>query len=102
MELEVMHIHNEDGYQEIRELLAQEYNLANMEPNIQIHNVDIKGDRSLTVRHIQHNNRPLDSNDTEEVIKHLHHLWGFTTRLETVTEDDKIQLEFECKKETTQ
>ncbi|UMX54672.1 SpoVR family protein [Escherichia coli] len=58
--LEISAIHNEEGYREIRNRLSTQYNLSNLEPNIQIWNVDLRGDRSLTLRYIPHNRAPLD------------------------------------------
>merc|ERR1712000_506779 len=69
-------IHNDQGYRKIRESLASQYDLSRREPNIQITNVDIEGDRSLTLRHTMQNDTPL-SEDVHEVMKHLHFLWGF-------------------------
>src|SRR5690606_30167724 len=39
IDLEVSAIHNDDGYQRIRELLSEQYNLSMQEPNIQVYNV---------------------------------------------------------------
>ena len=36
-------------------LASSQYNLSNLEPNIQVWNVDLRGDRSLTLRYISHN-----------------------------------------------
>jgi Uncharacterized conserved protein len=82
-DLYVPAIHDEAGYRTIRELLAAQYNLGNREPNVQIWSVDRRGDRSLTLRHQQHNRKPL-GDSTDEVLKHLHRLWGFDIHLETV------------------
>ena len=71
-------------------LLAAQYNLGNREPNIQVWNVDVRGDRSLTLRHQQHDRRPLGES-TEEVLKHLHRLWGFDVHLDTVRGDKVLQ-----------
>ena len=57
-----------------------------------------RGDRSLTLRHIQHNRQPL-AEDTDEIMKHLARLWGFTVRLETMLEDGEVELCYEAKKE---
>lgn len=78
--LRVTAIHDEDGYRKIRELLAGQYDLSNIEPNIQVTNVDVGGDRSLTLRHLQSSRRPLGSN-YEEMLRHVVRLWGFTCRL---------------------
>lgn len=73
-------IHDESGYRQVRDALAQQYNLSAQEPNIQVYEVDVRGDRSLTLHHTQNNRMPL-TKDTEEVLKHLHRLWGFDVYL---------------------
>jgi stage V sporulation protein R len=82
-ELEVAAIHDDSGYKRVRESLAHQYDLGSREPNIQVWNVNLRGDRSLTLRHFQHNDRPL--HDTaQEVLKHVARLWGFGVQLESV------------------
>jgi spore cortex formation protein SpoVR/YcgB (stage V sporulation) len=83
-------IHDESGYQKIRQSLSDQYNLSNIEPNIQVYNVNVRGDRALLLRHVQHKNRPL-SGDTETIMKYLHQLWGFTVRLESVDDKGHVQ-----------
>ena len=75
-------IHNQQGYRAVREHLARQYDLSVREPDIQITHVDVQGDRSMTLRHTQTDNKPL-SPDTFEVLKHLHFLWGFDVHLES-------------------
>jgi stage V sporulation protein R len=82
-DLVISAIHNEDGYQRVRDALSSQYNLSQNEPDIQVYNVNQRGDRSLTLRYIPSYNRPLGE-DTETILKYLHYLWGFTVRLETV------------------
>lgn len=94
--LRVTAIHDEDGYRKIRELLAGQYDLSNIEPNIQVTNVDVGGDRSLTLRHLQSSRRPLGSN-YEEMLRHVVRLWGFTCRLEVVYEDGRREMKHECR-----
>jgi spore cortex formation protein SpoVR/YcgB (stage V sporulation) len=89
-ELEIEAIHDDQGYQEIRQSLARQYNLGYREPNIQVYRVNRRGDRSLTLRHFRHDRRPLGE-ATEEVLKHLARLWGFTVRLEVETESGKVE-----------
>ena len=79
--LHISAIHDEQGYQSIREKLSAQYNLSNIEPNIQIYDVDTNGDRSLTLRYVPQNDIPL-ADSHQEVLKHLHRLWGFTVNLE--------------------
>ncbi|MCP3126786.1 SpoVR family protein [Shewanella sp. KJ2020] len=93
--LSVSAIHDEQGYQNIRQLLSQQYNLSNIEPNIQVHNVEINGDRSLTLRYVPNNDIPL-ANTYKEVLKHLHRLWGFTVTLEQKNADASINILATC------
>ena len=82
-ELEVSAIHDEAGYRAVREALSHQYDLGSREPNIQVWSVNLRGDRSLTLRHTQHNDRPL--HDTaQEVLKHVSRLWGFGVHLDSV------------------
>ncbi|MGI9274869.1 MAG: SpoVR family protein [Endozoicomonas sp.] len=92
--LEVNAIHDSSGYKAVREALAAQYNLGNREPNIQIYNVDVRGDRTLTLRHYQHEERPLDKGTTE-LLKHVHRLWQFDVRLESV-KDHKVSKTWRC------
>ncbi|MDK9758718.1 SpoVR family protein, partial [Vibrio sp. D173a] len=69
--IEVSAIHDEMGYRLIREKLAAQYNLSNLEPNIQVFNVDVRGDRSMTLQYVPHDRIPLDKG-YDEVMKHLY------------------------------
>ncbi|MBD5800876.1 SpoVR family protein [Azoarcus sp. Aa7] len=89
--LKVSAIHDETGYRRVREILSDQYNLGSREPNIQVWNVDLRGDRSLTLRHQQYRKRPLGGS-IDEVMKHMARLWGFTVRLETQHEDGSVEL----------
>jgi len=94
-EIEVTSIHDEQGYQYIRQVLSEQYNLGSNEPNIQVYHVDRKGDRSLTLRHTQYHRLPL-AKSADEVLKHVARLWGFDVRLETLAEDGSVLTTFEC------
>jgi len=87
-ELEVSAIHDDAGYRRVREALSRQHDLNWREPNIQVWNVNLRGDRSLTLRHLRNNDRPLD-NGAEEVVKHVARLWGFRVRLESVDSHDR-------------
>ncbi|MBK9130263.1 MAG: SpoVR family protein [Gammaproteobacteria bacterium] len=95
--LEITAIHNDDGYRHVRQTLAAQYNIGDREPNIQVYNVNREGDRSLTLRHLQHRRRPLDADTADEVLKHLVRLWGFTVRIETVEADGRVVKTQECR-----
>jgi spore cortex formation protein SpoVR/YcgB (stage V sporulation) len=95
-QLEISNIHDDRGYRYIRQSLADQYNLGSREPNIQVYNVNRRGDRSLTLRHTQYSRRPL-AESAEQVVRHIARLWGFTVRLESVAEEeDKVELVHEC------
>ena len=81
--LQVSAIHEEQGYRRVREALSRQYDLSTREPDIQVWSVNLRGDRSLTLRHQRHHNRPLHDN-ADEVLKHVARLWGFGVNLESV------------------
>jgi spore cortex formation protein SpoVR/YcgB (stage V sporulation) len=90
-QLEVTAIHDDAGYRTVRQLLAEHYNLGNREPNIQVYEVDVFGDRSLTLHHYMHARRPL-GDSTPEMLRHVARLWGYTVRIESVDEDGTSRL----------
>ncbi|MFO1368145.1 MAG: SpoVR family protein [Marinagarivorans sp.] len=98
--IDVTAIHNDSGYKAVREALSAQYNLGNREPNIQVYSVDVRGDRSLTLQHIQHNRQPLDAS-AQEVLKHIHRLWGFDVRLDSMC-DGEIAQSFRCSSSLTE
>ncbi|MEO0422418.1 MAG: SpoVR family protein [Pseudomonadota bacterium] len=89
--LEIAAIHDEAGYRRLRTALADNYNLHSREPNIQVYEVNHRGDRSLTVRHQQYNDRPLNKEAALEVTRHLRRLWGFRVRVDTVGSSGKAE-----------
>jgi len=93
--LRVSAIHDEEGYRYVRKTLAEHYNLSTREPNIQVWNVNVRGDRHLTLRHVQHLRRPLND-DTLEVLKHVARLWRFGVKLESVDASGKVLRVYEC------
>jgi len=96
-ELEITAIHNEDGYRRVRQALADQYNLGSQEPNIQIYNVNHRSDRSLTLLHTRYNRKPLGET-TQEMLRHLHRLWGFDVRLLTTQENERMELVADCRR----
>ena len=87
--LEVAAIHDDAGYRRVREALSRQYDLGSREPDIQVWSVNLRGDRSLTLRHTQHNDRPLHDS-AQEVLKHVARLWGFGVHLESVDADGDV------------
>jgi len=95
LKLEITAIHDDEGYRSIRKRLADQYNLSSQEPNIQVYNVNRHGDRALTLRHYRQNRKPLN-NSTQEMLKHVSRLWGFSVYLETIDEQDQLEATQEC------
>ncbi len=85
--LSVGGIHNEQGYRKIRDTLARSYDISGLEPDIQIVDVDLLGDRQLVLRHSQRNNIALSEKNRDEVLRHLRRLWGYDVRLQGVDAD---------------
>jgi spore cortex formation protein SpoVR/YcgB (stage V sporulation) len=77
-------IHDERGYRHVRDALAESYDVAANEPDIQIVDVDLKGDRELVLRQNIRNGIALAENGRDEVLAHLALLWGYGVRLEGV------------------
>jgi stage V sporulation protein R len=89
--LTVSAIHDTSGYRYVREALSHQYDLGAREPDIQIWNVNLRGDRSLTLRHTQHKGRPL-ADRAEEVLKHVARVWGFGVNLESVDSQGDVTM----------
>jgi len=88
--LEVVAIHDDEGYRDIRKLLAAQYDRDNQVPDIQVTRYFRESDRSLVLRHEQTRGRPLASEDADQVMKHLGRLWGFRVRLEESAPDGTV------------
>jgi stage V sporulation protein R len=81
-QLEIVAIHDDEGYRHVRKLLAEQHNRDNMVPDVQVVRFYRESDRSLVLRHQQTRGRPLVAEEAEQVLKHLVRLWGFKVRLE--------------------
>lgn len=74
-------IHDDPGYRELRAALAAQYDLAGRDPDIQVWNADLRGDRALTLRYRSRGRRSL-APSWEPVLACAARLWGFPVRLE--------------------
>ena len=77
----VSSIHNEKGYKKVRQSLSEFYNRSRYVPDIQVYNVDIYGNRSLTLEYTPLDGRELDINEVDKVLPHIKHLWGFPVKM---------------------
>ncbi len=53
----------------------------------------------MTLRYTPHNHIPLAKN-LDEVLRHLHRLWGFTVRLEQVADSGHTEILATCPPKT--
>ena len=82
-------IHNELGYLDIRDSLSNFYNRGRYIPDIQVHDVDLYGDRTLTLKYTSYDSRELKLKSAKKVLKHLSFLWGFPSRIIETDKDGK-------------
>jgi spore cortex formation protein SpoVR/YcgB (stage V sporulation) len=80
-ELEVKAIHDERGYRNIRRALSKHYDVAYRDPEIQIVDVDLAGDRKLILQHRVLNGVLLEEGDAQKVLQHVADLWGYDVKL---------------------
>jgi spore cortex formation protein SpoVR/YcgB (stage V sporulation) len=83
-DLKVQSIHDERGYRQIRRALSRQYDIATLDADIQVVDVDLAGDRRLMLQHTMLNGMPLDERATREVLQHLADLWGYGVALREV------------------
>ena len=83
----VTSIHDEQGFQKVREALAGNYDMAINEPDIQIVDVDLLGDRQLRLECNTHNESVLDEKDRDSVLAHIEQLWGYDVVIDEFLKD---------------
>jgi spore cortex formation protein SpoVR/YcgB (stage V sporulation) len=77
-------IHNERGYRRLRRELARQYDVGFIDPNIEVVDVDLAGDRRLMLRHTVIKGAQLTEADTKRVLQHLADLWSYDVSLAEV------------------
>jgi len=75
-------IHDAEGYRKVRSALADSYDISAADPDIQVADVDLLGDRHLILRHNVRNGVRLAPTARDQVLRHLRRLWGYEVRLE--------------------
>lgn len=78
----VTDIHDERGFRMIRERLARCYEIGCNEPNIQVVDVDLLGDRHLRLRHTMYERIPLAEKSRDTVLRHVRRLWGYEVNID--------------------
>ncbi len=82
----VTHIHDERGFRDLREALSRDYDISTTDPDIQIVDVDLLGDRTLKLKSMRRNGISLDARTRDATLNHLRRLWGYKAEIEEVEE----------------
>ncbi|TYC60976.1 SpoVR family protein [Rhodobacterales bacterium] len=83
----ITNIHDTRGYRRLRDALARNHDLSSMEPDIQIVDADLLGDRCLHLQAIRRDGVPLHAADRDATMKHVERLWGYKVELREVSAD---------------
>ena len=81
-------IHDEAGYRKVRNTLAQMFDIGRLEPNIQVVEANVRGDRKLHLQHTMTGGVPLDEKQKEKVLFHIERLWGHEVEFSAVDAAD--------------
>ena len=77
-------IHDESGYRMIREQLARSNDIGLVEPDIEVLDVDLLGDRDLCLQHTMTSGIALDQRNRDAVLTHVRRLWGYDVSLKGI------------------
>ncbi len=83
-------IHDARGYRRIRRELARQYDVGYIDPNIEVVDVDLAGDRRLMLRHVVVKGAQLNETDARRVLQHLADLWTYDVSLVEVDAKDTV------------
>ncbi|MEM6665480.1 MAG: SpoVR family protein [Pseudomonadota bacterium] len=81
---EVSGIHDERGFRTVRDTLAREHDMSEVEPDIQVVDVDFFGDRTLFLACNMSGGARLNERDRDSMMGHLRELWGFEVDLDEI------------------
>lgn len=77
-------IHDERGYRRLRRMLSRQYDVGWTDPDIQVVDVDLAGDRRLILHHNVINRGLLEKDDAQRVLQMVANLWGYDVVLKEV------------------
>lgn len=87
----VQNIHDKDGYRRVRSQLAKQHDQQRQVPELSITDVDILGDRTLTLTHTIHEGRTLEGKTETKCLRALARLWGYSVSLREVDEQGTLK-----------
>jgi len=77
----VASIHDERGYDKVRAALARSFDIGANQPDIQVIDVDLLGNRHLRLRHVVRDGILLTERDRDATLRHIRRLWGYDVSL---------------------
>jgi len=83
-DLRIEAIHDERGYRRLRRSLSRQYDVGWTDPDIQVVDVDLAGDRKLILHHHVLNRNLLHKDDAQRVLQMVANLWGYAVVLKEV------------------
>lgn len=87
-------IQNDEGYHLIREKLAEQQNVNNRIPYINVVDVDVWGSRTMVLEHTSMKRHMLEEDDTIKTLRHVGALWGYPVHIKTVDEKGEVIEQF--------
>jgi spore cortex formation protein SpoVR/YcgB (stage V sporulation) len=87
-------IHDERGFRRVRRELSKQYDVGFIDPNIEVVDVDLAGDRRLMLRHAVVKGARLNEADTKRVLQHLADLWSYDVSLVEVDPTGMVLKEY--------
>ncbi|TCL73732.1 SpoVR family protein [Rhizobium sp. BK251] len=78
---QVSAIHDERGYENVRAVLAANLDVGANQPDIQVADVDLLGDRHLRLQHTIHDGVVLSEGSRDATMRHIRRLWGYDVSL---------------------
>ncbi len=85
-------IHDDSGYRAIRRTLARSYDPAEGDPDVQVVDVDLAGDRRLMLQHRTRPGQLLAQRDAELTLRYVAALWGYEVKLQEVDSETEAVL----------
>jgi stage V sporulation protein R len=82
--LEVAAIHDDNGYRKVRRALARMHDISVREPDMQVVDVDLRGNRQLYIQHTEHDGIRLEKSEAEMTLGYIGQLWGYGVTLQAV------------------
>lgn len=89
-------IHDERGYDGVRRALVRQYDPGFREPNIEVTDVDLSGDRRLVLTHRMSNGVPLSEDNAKASLNYIAELWGYAAHLNGIDADGTTRYHLEA------